>query len=84
MDRTGLGFSNLNLAQIYEAENKFADAEPRYQQAITAFGEAAGPNSPNVATTLENYARLLRKLNRKSEASKMKRQAEEIRRHSSS
>jgi tetratricopeptide (TPR) repeat protein len=82
--RTGLGFSNLNLAQIYESETRFTDAESRYQQALAAFAEASGPNSPNVATTLDNYARLLRKMNRKNEAAKMKKRAEEIRRHSPS
>jgi hypothetical protein len=71
-DRKGLGFSLLNLAKTYEAENKFSDAESRYKQAINVFEEASGPNGADRVTAVENYARLLRKLNRKSEASEDK------------
>lgn len=80
--RIGLGFSNLNLAQIYEAQNKFSEAESRYQQAIAVFEQVSGPNSSNVATALDNYARLLRKMDRKTEASKAKKRADEIRHNS--
>lgn len=82
--RTGLGFSNLNLAQIYEAQGKLAEAEPRYQEAIAAFEQASGPNSSNVAIALDNYARLLKKMDRRTEASKVKKRAGEIRRKSGS
>jgi len=64
----GLGFSYLNLAHIYEQQAKFVEAETRYKQAIATFEEAAGSSSPVVASTLEGYARLLKKLNRKNEA----------------
>jgi len=80
----GLGFSNLNLAQIYEAKSKFSEAETLYQQAIAAFEQASGANSSNVATALDNYARLLKKMGRKDEASKAKERADEIRRKSGS
>ena len=82
--RTGLGFSNLNLAQIYEAQNKFVEAEPLYQRAIAAFEEASGPNSANLANALDSYAGLLKKMDRKAEASKAKKQADQIRRKSGS
>lgn len=78
--RTGLGFSNLNLAQIYEAQKKFSEAEPLYQQAIATFEQASGANSLNVATALDNYSRLLTKMDRKAEASKAQKRADEIRR----
>lgn len=77
--RIGLGFSNLNRAQTYEAQSKFSDAESRYQQAIAAFEQASGPNSSNVASALDNYARLLKKMGRKTDASKAKKRADEIR-----
>lgn len=77
--RIGLGFSNLNLAQIYEAQNKLSEAESRYEQAIAAFERASGPNNPKVATALNNYARWLRKMGRKTEASKAKKRADDIR-----
>lgn len=83
-ERIGLGFSNVNLAKIYEAQNRFAEAEQRYRQAIAVFEQASGPNSSNVATALDDYARLLKKMDRMAEASKVKKRGEEIRRKSGS
>ena len=40
---------------------------------------ALGPEHPNVATTLGNYAALLRKMNRGAEAEKMEARAQAIR-----
>jgi hypothetical protein len=41
--------------------------------------EALGPNHPHVATTLENYAALLRESGRTCEAKKMEARAKAIR-----
>jgi hypothetical protein len=40
--------------------------------------KALGPEHPNVATVLENYADLLRKTNRQSEAAKLEARAKGI------
>jgi hypothetical protein len=45
------------------AQGRYADAEPLYQRSLAIPEKALGPEHPNVATVLENYAFLLRKMN---------------------
>ena len=47
--------------------------------ALATFEKALGPEHPHVAQSLENYAALLRKTGRATEASKMEARAEAIR-----
>ncbi len=46
---------------------------------MAIYEKVLGPEHPNVATVLENYAALLHKLNRESEAEKMEARAKAIR-----
>ena len=50
-----------------------------YQRALSIYEKALGPEHPNVATSLENYAALLRKVGREAEAAGMEARAEAIR-----
>ncbi|MDA2914481.1 tetratricopeptide repeat protein, partial [Acidobacteriia bacterium AH_259_A11_L15] len=50
-----------------------------YRRALAIFEQALGPEHPHVATTLESYAALLRKMNRDAEAEKMEARAQAIR-----
>ncbi len=68
-----------NLALLYYAQGKYAQAEPLYQRALTIDEKALGPEHAHVATMLENYARMLRVLNRHGEAEKMEVRAQAIR-----
>ena len=68
-----------NLAELYRAQGKYAQAEPLYQRALAIREKALGPEHPNVATVLENYAALLHKLNRDAEVDKMEARAQAIR-----
>ena len=71
--------TNLNnLALLYEAQGRYAEAEPLYQRSLAIRGKAPGPEPPAVATSLENYADLLRKTGRVSEATKMETRAKAI------
>ncbi len=54
-------------------------AEPLYQHSLAILEKALGPEHPHVATTLENYAELLRKTNRKKKAKKLEARAKAIR-----
>ncbi len=68
-----------NLALLYDAQGKYADAEPLYKRALAIVEKALGPEHPHVATSLENYAALLRKTGRGHEAAKMEARAKAIR-----
>ncbi len=68
-----------NLAALYQAQGKYAEAEPPFKRALAIFEQALGPEHPHVGTALENYAALLRKTRRRSEATKMEARAKAIR-----
>jgi tetratricopeptide (TPR) repeat protein len=57
-----------NLATIYYAQGRYADAEPCYQRALAIWEKVLGPEHPTVATVEENYAALLRATNRDADA----------------
>ncbi|MCH8112183.1 MAG: tetratricopeptide repeat protein [Proteobacteria bacterium] len=69
----GAWFSRNSIA------NQIAEAEPLFKRALAIVEKALGPEHPNVATSLENYAELLRNMNRKAEAARMEDRAETIR-----
>ncbi len=68
-----------NLAVLYRAQGKYAEAEPLYKRALAIREEALGPDHPHVAGSLENYAALLRKTGRGDEATMMEARAKAIR-----
>jgi hypothetical protein len=60
---------------LLRATNRLGDAEPLYRRAL-AIGEASlGNDHPNVATALNNLARLLQDTNRPGEAEPLLRRA---------
>ena len=61
-----------------EPHGRDGEAEPLYQRALAIREKALGPEHPDVATSLENYADLLRKTGRVSEATKMEARAKAI------
>ncbi len=68
-----------NLAGLYEAQGHYAQAEPLYQRALAIVEKALGPEHPDVAQSLENYAALLRQTARADEAERMEARAKAIR-----
>ena len=50
-----------------------------YKRALVIFEKALGPEHPNVAICLENYAALLRKMGRGTEAAPLEARAQAIR-----
>ncbi len=55
------------------------EAEPLYKRSLAIWEKALGPDHPNVATSLENYVDLLRKMGRDEEAEKLEARAQAIR-----
>ena len=68
-----------NLALLYQAQDRYAEAELFYSWSLAIYEKALGPEHPDVATSLENYALLLRKISRRAEAAKMNARAKAIR-----
>ena len=64
---------------VYRLQGRYAEAEPLYKRALAILEKALGPDHPDVATTLENYAALLRKTGRTTEATKMEARAKAVR-----
>ncbi len=68
-----------NLAELYREQGDYAKAEPLYKKALAIREKALGPTHPTLAKGLENYAALLRTLNRIPEAEKLEARAKAIR-----
>ncbi len=60
-----------NLGQVFLLQHRYADAEPLFRRALEIREARLGKQHPDVATTLNDYASLLRKTNRKSQAQEM-------------
>ena len=72
--------TSLNrLAALYYSQGKYNEAEPLYRRALSIWEKALGPEHPDVATVLENYALLLRKTNREAQAEELEARARAIR-----
>ncbi len=61
------------------AQGRYAEAEPLFQRALAIDEKALGPEHPDVAASLENYAALLRQTARADEAERMEARAKAIR-----
>ncbi len=68
-----------NLAMLYQAQGRYAEAEPLYKRSLAIGEKALGPEHPNVAGSLENYSVLLSETGRGSEAVKLEARAKAIR-----
>ena len=66
-----MGQSLNNLAELYRAQGRYADAEPLFKRSLAILKKALGPKHPDVATILENYAALLWEAGRTVDAVKM-------------
>ncbi len=67
-----------DLAQLLQATNRLAEAEPLMRRALKIDESALGPDHPEVATDLNNLAQWLRATNRLAEAEPLMRRALKI------
>ena len=68
-----------NLAGLYQEQGKYAEAEPLYRRSLAILEKALGPEHPDVAESLVNYAELLRETGREDKAEEMEARAKAIR-----
>ena len=68
-----------NLALLYYAQGKYAEAEPLYQRSLAIWEKALGPEHPDVATSLNNLAALYRAQGKYAEAEPLYQRALAIR-----
>ena len=68
-----------NLALLFGAQRRYADAELLYRRALAIEEQALGADHPGVALILENYSRMLRQANRQAEAEQVAARARAIR-----
>jgi tetratricopeptide (TPR) repeat protein len=68
-----------NLGMLYRAQGRSEEAEPLYRRALTIYEQALPPDHPSTAATLENYASVLRELNRPREAQLLEQRAKAMR-----
>src|SRR5262249_27140969 len=64
----GVGRSYGNLALLYDAQGKYADALPLFQKRLDHFEPLWGKDDPELAPFLEEHAKCLRKAKRPAEA----------------
>ena len=68
-----------NLAELYRAQGKYAQAEPLYKRSLKIGRKALGPEHLQVATVFENMAELFKKFGKEDEAKKLEARARRIR-----
>ncbi len=74
-----LALSLNELALLYQAQGKYAQAEPLYKRALAVAEQALGPNHPQVATSLNNLALLYHHQGKYAEAEPLYKRALAIR-----
>jgi tetratricopeptide (TPR) repeat protein len=67
-DHPGVARVLGHLADLYQAQGRYADAEPLYKRALAIQEKTLGPDHPDVAVSLNNLAELYRTQGRYSEA----------------
>ncbi len=67
-DDVRLATSLNNLALLYKAQGRYAEAEPLYKRSLAIDEKALGPEHPDVATSLNNLAELYRARGKYAEA----------------
>ena len=55
-DHPGVAETLGNLANVYDSQGKYADAEGLYKRALAIFEKAFGADHPDVAMALQNLA----------------------------
>jgi len=68
-----------NLAGLFEAQGKYAEAEPFYKRVLKIREKVLGPDHPDVATVCENMAKCYRNMGKKHEAEVLETRAKQIR-----
>jgi tetratricopeptide (TPR) repeat protein len=68
-----------HLAELYQAQGKYSEAENLYKRALVIWEKALGPDHPHIATVLENMAGFYRKIDRADDAKRLEERVKRIR-----
>ena len=68
-----------NLALLYDAQGRYAEAEPLYKRALAIREKALGPDHPDVAPSLNNLAALYDPQGQYAQAEPLYKRSQEIR-----
>ncbi len=74
-----LATSLNNLAGLYHAQGRDADAEPLYERALEIMEKTLGSAHPNMAILLENMADFYKQIGRMDDAKRLEERAKGIR-----
>ena len=78
-DHVDVGTSLNNLASLYQAQGKYAEAEPLSRRVLAISEKILGPDHPGVATSLNNLASLYQAQGKYAEAEPLSRRVLAIR-----
>ncbi|HEY9870685.1 MAG TPA: tetratricopeptide repeat protein, partial [Candidatus Obscuribacterales bacterium] len=79
LDYASVARDLVHLADVYAGQGKQAEAEAVYKRVLALQEKVKGPQSQELAASLEKYARLLRAARRTAEAEKLETRAKTIR-----
>ncbi|MBF0418934.1 MAG: tetratricopeptide repeat protein [Magnetococcales bacterium] len=68
MNHPEVATSLNNLARTYEEEGRYGPSESLYTRSLAIYAQASSDNQANALVVMQNYANLLRKMNRSFEA----------------
>jgi tetratricopeptide (TPR) repeat protein len=77
--RADVGKASLALANLYARQGRFSAAEPLFKRALVCAENANGPQHAALIPVLDSYADALAKLNKASEAARLRARARAIR-----
>ncbi|MBW2565979.1 MAG: tetratricopeptide repeat protein [Deltaproteobacteria bacterium] len=77
-DHPNVALSLGNLAELYEAQRKYAKAEPLYKRSLEILEKKFGQDSPFLVPTLFNMASLYNNIGKESEAQQVMQRANKI------
>jgi tetratricopeptide (TPR) repeat protein len=69
----------MGLAKALRTQKKYPEAESQYKRALEITGKGFGPNAPQVADVLDQYAALLADMNKTEDAKNMRDWADSLR-----
>jgi len=78
-DHPNVASDLYSLADLYNTQGRYAEAEPLYTRALVIWEKTLGPDHPSVATVLRGLATLYRKTDRAKEAEPLETRANAIR-----
>jgi tetratricopeptide (TPR) repeat protein len=79
LEHSGVAWTLSDLGILCRERKDFVQAETYFNRAIATFEKAVGPDAPDLAECLENYAKLLSRMDRSQEAEALRTRAAAIR-----